>query len=792
MNSTARNHSRRRRSSADLVLISWRDIPAQINYGSGPDRVQRILPRRFQKAIDKAAMIAGKTQASQYVGEWHRREIPMGDISGINDDLSAVSDDPEAAASAAAASLEEAFPRQRLDEFVKNGGWDPQQVHQVVFNPSGLRVSVAAGATVLDAARTAGADLDSVCGGRGLCGRCQISTANADVLSSPGEVELNYRGKRYLEEGHRLGCQAVVQADASIDIPTASQLHRPVVCKSIDLGEAVIDPLVTLHYVELPDAAASQSTTASDRLTEALATDWHLKDLELSLPAQASLSQEVATKTQPVLTAVVHNRRRVVDVRPGYSDGAWGVAVDVGSTTIAGYLVDLCNGEVVATAGQMNPQIRFGEDLMSRVSYVMMNPTGRSDLTKVVRGAVDELVGELCQQADIDRSEVHDLVVVGNPVMHHLLLGLDPTALGAAPFTLTVSEAVNAQALDIKVSLVNAALYVGPCIAGHVGADAAAAALAEGPHRSEEPMLLVDVGTNAEIVLGDRNRVLAASSPTGPAFEGGEISCGQRAAAGAIERIRIDPDTWAPRFKVIGCNLWSDDPGFESALQANSLNVTGLCGSGIIEVIAEMFLAGIINRSGVITADQSRSSRIVSEGRTFSYVLQAEPVLLSITQNDVRAVQLAKAALRAGIDLLRDHANTAEAAQIRLAGAFGAHIDPVRAMVLGLVPDMPAEQVQAAGNASGVGAVRMLLSGQQRCEVEQLVQSVTKIETATEPRFQELFVAAMAFPHATEPTPHLAEMVNLPPADESQTNHLEPAHAQRRRKQQPQRERRQQ
>ncbi|MYJ43049.1 MAG: DUF4445 domain-containing protein, partial [Acidimicrobiaceae bacterium] len=286
--------------------------------------------------------------------------------------------------------------------------------------------------------------------------------------------------------------------------------------------------------------------------------------------------------------------------------------------------------------------------------------------------------------------------------------------------------------------------------------------LAEGPHRTKKPMLVVDVGTNAEIVLGDGRRVLAASSPTGPAFEGAQISCGQRATGGAVERVRIDPDTWEPRFKVIGCELWSHEPGFAEELDRAGLQASGLCGSGIVEVVAEMFLAGVADRHGVISSDVGRSPRIVADGRTFSYVLQAEPIPLSVTQNDVRAVQLAKAALRAGIDLLRERAGVDEAPEIRLAGAFGAHIDPLRAMVLGLVPDTPAGGVRSAGNASGVGAVRMLLSGEQRLEVERMVRSVEKIETATEPRFQELFVAAMAFPHDTEPTPHLAAAIDLP------------------------------
>ena len=651
-------------------------------------------------------------------------------------------------------------------------------MHSVVFNPSGIRASVAAGATVLDAARAGGVDLDSVCGGRGLCGRCQVSPTAADVLSEPGPTELRYRGRRPLSEECRLGCQAVVLGNAVIDVPAASQVHRPVVRKSIDLAEVVIDPVVTLHYVEVPKVVLGFEAAEVDLVAEALSNDWGLADVDFGVPVLARLHSAIAAGEGSV-TVVVHHGRTVLDVRPGYSDGAWGVAVDVGSTTIAGYLLELSSGEVAAASGRMNPQIRFGEDLMSRVSYVMMNPGGEAELTAAVRGAIDELVGELCEHAGVDRGQVHDLVVVGNPIMHHLVLGLDPTPLGAAPFTLATATAVRGVAAEIGIGLPFAALYVGPCIAGHVGADAAAATLAEGPHRVATPMLVVDVGTNAEIVLGDGNRVFAASSPTGPAFEGAQISCGQRATAGAVERVRIDRDTWEPRFKVIGCDMWSDEPGFSEELDRAGLEVSGLCGSGIIDVIAEMFLAGVMDRHGVVTSETSRSPRILADERTFSYVIQWEPIRLSITQNDVRAVQLAKAALRAGIDLLREHGGVDEVPDIRLAGAFGAHIDPVRAMVLGLVPDTPTGGVRAAGNASGVGAVRMLLSGEQRLEIERLVRSVVKIETATEPRFQELFVAAMALPHDTDPTPHLASMVDLPQApaanhDQGRRRHRRP------------------
>ncbi|MGI9594571.1 MAG: ASKHA domain-containing protein [Acidimicrobiales bacterium] len=463
------------------------------------------------------------------------------------------------------------------------------------------------------------------------------------------------------------------------------------------------------------------------------------------------------------LTVAIRRPDEIVGLWPGFVDQVLGVAIDIGSTTVAGHLCDLTTGEVLATAGRMNPQIRFGEDLMSRVSYVMMNDGGEAELTGAIRNALNELVAELIEEArnnddSIAVDRLLDIVLVGNPIMHHLALGIDPTPLGQSPFTLATDGPVEASASAVGIDAPRAALYFAPCIAGHVGADTAAAILSEAPHRSEAIQLLVDVGTNAEIVLGNSERLFAASSPTGPAFEGAQISSGQRATAGAIERVRIDRETLEPRFKVIGCELWSDEDGFEA--ETETTGVTGICGSGIIEVISELFLSGLIDGQGVIQgAGAARTDRIVADERTFSYNVVGK---IDVTQADVRAIQLAKAALRAGIDLLLEHAGLTTVDEVRLAGAFGAHIDPVHAMVLGLVPDCPIPQVKAVGNAAGSGAVRALLSGSERLEMEQAVERVTKIETATEPRFQELFVAALAFPHLTAETPNLAAAIDLP------------------------------
>ncbi|MEM9524704.1 MAG: ATP-binding protein, partial [Pseudomonadota bacterium] len=301
--------------------------------------------------------------------------------------------------------------------------------------------------------------------------------------------------------------------------------------------------------------------------------------------------------------------------------------------------------------------------------------------------------------------------------------------------------------------------------AGHVGADAAAVILSEAPEKSDDLLLVVDVGTNAEIVLGNREKVLACSSPTGPAFEGAQISAGQRAAPGAIERVEIDPVTKEPRFRVIGCELWSDETGFAEATAA--IGITGICGSGIIEAIAEMRLAGLVDRSGLIgSAEQTGSARCIVDGRTHSYVLHDGTVdggpRIAITNPDVRAVQMAKAALYSGARLLMDKFGVDAVDRVVLAGAFGAHISPKHAMVLGMIPDCRIDKVTSVGNAAGTGARIALVNTRARAEIERTVRNIQKIETAVEPRFQEHFVNASAIPNAVEPFPILNALVDLP------------------------------
>ena len=652
----------------------------------------------------------------------------------------------------------------------------------VVFTPSGKRGNFAIGTPILTAARKLGVDLDSVCGGRGICSKCQITpsygefskhgvTVQNGALSEWNSVEQRYQDKRGLIEGRRLGCQATVQGDIVIDVPPESQVHKQVVRKRAEARDIIMNPSTKLYYVEVQEPDMHDPTGDLERLRIALNEQWQLENVHADLHILQKM-QPILRKGEWKVTCAVHlgdneNAPRIMHIWPGYYEGTvYGLAVDLGSTTIAAHLCDLQTGEVVASSGVMNPQIRFGEDLMSRVSYSMMNAGGATEMTAAVREGMNALFTQVSTEAEIDKALIVDAVFVCNPVMHHLFLGIDPFELGQAPFALTTSDSLRLRADDLDLNIhPSARIYILPCIAGHVGADAAAVALSEAPDKSEDLVLVVDVGTNAEILLGNKEKVLACSSPTGPAFEGAQISSGQRAAPGAIERVEIDPVTKIPRFRVIGSDIWSDQDGFDEAIAGSG--VTGICGSGIIEMVAEMRLAGIVDGPGLIgSPEQTGAANCFLDGRTYSFLVydatENGGPKITVTNRDIREIQMAKAALYSGARLLMDKFNVNKVDRVVLAGAFGAHISPKHAMVLGMIPDAPLDKVTSAGNAAGTGARIALLNREARIEIEATVRAIHKIETALEPRFQEHFVNASAIPNSAEPFPILNSIVTIP------------------------------
>jgi uncharacterized 2Fe-2S/4Fe-4S cluster protein (DUF4445 family) len=641
----------------------------------------------------------------------------------------------------------------------------------VIFMPAGQRGRVPAGTSLLDAARQVGVEIESICGGRLTCGKCKVRIEDGTfqkhgIVSgnghvSPAGAEEAGLLKRLGAEDCRLSCATYVQGDVLVTVPEESQARKQIIRKSATERVIEIRPAVRQVYVEVEEAVLEDQRGDWERLRVALAEQWGLENLRIDYFALRDL-QRTLRKGNWAATVTLWQDREVIDVRPGYHEGAYGLAVDIGSTTVAGYLCDLRTGEVSATEAMMNPQVTYGEDLMSRVSYAMTHSGGLTKMHRAIIDALNEVAGRAAGQAGIKTSDIYEAVVVGNTVMHHILLGIDPVELGAAPFTLATHDAIDVKARDLGIRLHAAAnVHILPLEAGHVGADNVAVLLAEAPHRQDEMMLIIDIGTNGEILLGNRHRVLSASSPTGPAFEGAQITHGMRAAPGAIERVRIDPETKEPRFKIIGDERWSDEWGDQPGQLAS-----GICGSGIIEAVAELYLAGIVRPDGRFDPDGDEPW-IRWNGRTGAYVLATadqtstgQPIL--VTQADVRAIQLAKAALYAGAKLLMNRAGVKTVDKIVLAGAFGSYIDPKHALVIGLIPDCDLKKVYAVGNAAGDGARIALLNRDKRREAQEVARWVEYVETAVEPKFQEEFVAAMHIPHIRDPFPHLRALLPAP------------------------------
>lgn len=656
-----------------------------------------------------------------------------------------------------------------------------EQGSLVVFMPSGRRGYFAEGVTVLDAARELGVGIESICSGRLTCGKCKVRveegsfakhaiTSAADHLTAMGNEEHELLRSMHAEDC-RLSCTAQVMGDVLIYVPEESRAHKQIIRKAATERVIDIDPAVRQYYVQVEDAALGEHRGDWRRLQDALEKEAGLSALTIDLHALRQL-QPALRQGKRALTVLVWNDREVIEVRAGYAEGIYGLAVDIGSTTVAAYLCDLRTGEVLATESAMNPQITFGEDLMSRVSYVMMHDDGTEKMHDAIIKALNKLAGQAAHTAGLKLRDIHEMVVAGNTTMIHLFLGVDPRELGGAPFALANRDAMDIKARDLGLRLHPAAnVHVLPSEAGHVGADNVAVLIAEEPHRQDEIELIVDVGTNAEIVLGNSTWLMSASSPTGPAFEGAQISAGMRAAPGAIERVRIDRMTGHANFRVIGDERWSDDWDVHapSAIAGKpEYLAAGICGSGIIEVVAELFLAGILQADGRFNAAHP-TDRLVWEGRRGAYILAtpeqtANGQPLYVTQDDVRNIQLAKAALYAGAKILMKRAGVESVDRIVLAGAFGSYIDPLYALVLGLIPDCDPQRITAVGNAAGDGARIALLNRTKRREAMELAHSVRYVETAVAQDFQDEFVGAIHIPHASDPYPHLVDILPEPAA----------------------------
>jgi len=625
-----------------------------------------------------------------------------------------------------------------------------EDTQQVCFTPSGRQYKGEVGETLLQVAQDAGVAIRSLCGGYGQCHQCWIEVSEGSHPKFNVECKSeNVSGITSLErqliidnpsyKGKRLACQTCIQGDLVIDVPEESQEHKAYISKKNAKQDYSIDSAITLFDCTLEESTLDKNPSATENLLSQLEKQDVKATIDFNLLRGL---QPLIHECKGCLTVAIRDQKEIVAIYPQGKHQIIGAAIDIGSTTLAIYIYDLKNAKLVYESSAMNPQIRFGEDLMSRVSYVMMNKGGDKKLTTAVRTKITEMLHEACEYLEIEWGKLLEVVLVGNPIMHHIFFGISPVELGQAPFTLSIRSWLDVDAKDLGFDLYpKTRLSFLPLIAGHVGADTAAAYLSQMETMHSETTLLVDIGTNAEIMLAKGGRVYATSSPTGPAFEGAEISSGVRATYGAIERVRIDKNTLAVRYKVIGCDAWSDEPDFELV----QMKAIGICGSGIIEAIVAFAEAGIIDQSGLFV--ESIAPELFSKnGNTTRFLLVEQgDKSIYVEQVDIRSIQLAKAALSAGVSILMDYLECTEFDKVLLAGAFGAHLDARYVALLDIIPTSTAEKIISVGNAAGVGASAALLDINKRKIIIDAVDKVVKIETATEPKFQEYFVDAMKF-----------------------------------------------
>jgi uncharacterized 2Fe-2S/4Fe-4S cluster protein (DUF4445 family) len=661
------------------------------------------------------------------------------------------------------------------------------QKHTVILQPSGRRGQVDEGTSVRAAARELGVEIESICAENATCGKCMVLVeegrfekynidSKREHLSPIGAEERAYlmrRPKLLKDKGWeigqvRLSCQCKVLGDVLINVPEESRGNKQIVRKSARERAIEIKPSIRKYYVSLSPPNLERPIADWERLAKGLETSMGLvRRGEENLPRWFNLTidyQCLRTLSSTLreakwnVTVSVWQDKEVIEVQPGYVEDSYGAAVDIGSTTVALYLCNLRTGELLAAESEMNPQIVYGEDVMSRIQYSIEHKDGLEKLHKAVIATLNKLLKQAAKTANIKTEEILEMVLVGNSTMHHLLLNLHPKDLGLAPFVPTIHRSMDVKARELGLQInPSGNIHVLPTIASFVGADTSAMILAEEPHRQDENWLLIDVGTNAELILGNRKRLVCTSTPTGPALEGAHVEYGMRAAPGAIERVHIDETTLEPKYKVIGVDGWNTDHAEFKG------HVKGICGSAIIDSVAELFRVGIVDSRGKFK--KTLNSNRIREGENgWEYVIAwAEETSIGrdipMTQQDVRQIQLAKAALFTAARTLLKRSGLQSPDKIILAGGFGSYIDKEKAMLIGLIPDCKLENVYAVGNAAGDGARIALLNVEKRNEIDSVTRRVERFELPTDPEFQNQFMLATSFPHMSEPFEHIAHLI---------------------------------
>jgi len=637
---------------------------------------------------------------------------------------------------------------------------------QVIFQPSGRRGDITGDKTILEASRELGVEIESLCGGVQNCGKCKIKletghferygiTSLQEHLSPFAEEENEFINEKERAEGYRLACAAHIQGDVLIFVPEESRIGKQVIRKEATQRSIVLRPAISLYYLELPPPTLHDLLGDFDRLHEALRENHSLPSLGIDYPMLLKLPSALR-EGQWKVTVAVWMDREIIDIRPGKATDIYGLAVDVGTTTVAAYLCHLRTGELIATETIMNPQVVYGEDIMSRIAYTTNQPEGLETIHRSIIEGLNRLIETVTQKSDLRPEDILEVTMVGNTVMHHLLLKISPEYLGLSPFPPVIHRSVDVKARELGLKVhPSANVHVLPVEAGFVGADNVGVLIAEEPYHQDDMLLIIDIGTNGELVMGNRKKLMSASCATGPAFEGAHIKYGMRAVPGAIERIQIDPQTWNAKFKVVGKDGWNGE--------IKNPEAKGICGSGIIDGVAELYRSGIIDKTGRFRKDiPSPRLKVPNGSPEFVIAWKEETSIgkeITITQQDVRNVQLAKGALYTGAKLLMQKLGIKKLDKVVLAGAFGSYIDAKEALILGMFPDCDLEHIYAVGNAAGDGARIALLNRGKRIEAEEIARRVEYLELTIEKNFQDEFMDSMAFPHMRDPFPHLKGIV---------------------------------
>lgn len=648
--------------------------------------------------------------------------------------------------------------------------------HLVIFQPSGSRGQVEEGTKLLHAARELGVEIESTCGGIMRCSKCRVRVEEGfferfGIESGMEHTNPILEGEREffrsrgipLDGNFRQSCVAEVQGPLVVFVPEESRAVKQLIRKSARELHVEIKPAVRRYFVELPKATLHEPMGDWERLQIALFEKHDLQNLTIDYRALLQLQNAIRAGSWQA-TVYVWQNREVIRIAPGLYDLSLGLAVDVGTTTVAGFLCDLDNGAVLATHSMMNPQTPYGDDVMARITYTMTNADGLEKLHRAILEGLNTIVQTCCETAGYQRDDIVDAVLVGNTCMDHIFLNIFPKWVGVSPFIPAIHHSVDVKARDFGLDILPGGyVHVLPNEAGFVGSDNMACVIAEEPYKQDDMMLIIDIGTNGEIVLGNRHKLISSSVPTGPAFEGAQIRYGMRAAPGAIERVDIDPVTWNVRYKVIGQDAWSDE------LAPAEIQARGICGSAIVELGWELFKAGIVDESGRFSKE-SFSPRLRDNNGKLEFVLAwADETAIGrdITFNvdDVRALQLAKSAMYCAAKIMMRRLGIGKVDKIVLAGAFGSYIDKVKAMGMGLFPDCDLRNVYAVGNAAGDGARLALLNTDKRAEANEIARSVEYVELTVEKDFEKQFMWAMHFPHMQDEFPHLQRLLDKAQTD---------------------------